>query len=672
MVVSLVLGLAVGAVLVASGLVHDTVVFALCLTTTALGTLLPILRDAHVFDTGFGRIMLAVGAVGEFGPVVAVAVLLTTKNAPVTIALLVVFVALSAIAALVAVRVHPPRLVALLRRHLHTTAQLPVRISVLLVFLLVYLTLQLGLDVLLGTFAAGIVVRLFIAGEDSELVIGKLEAIGFGYLIPIFFIVSGVNFDLEALVHQPGALARVPVFLGLFLVVRGTPALLLYRKLLDRRDRWGLAFFSATGLPLIVVITTIGVSEGKMRPVNAAALVAAGMVSVLVYPLLASDACAQKRARLPEPRQGAERPATRAVAILRADGGDRPQTIQARPNGADGSNGRWVRAAARRWTQVQEVASGITVGEALARVRGEGRAPGPDRATSPGKLTRFRLPLAPGTRRAWSAKELAAVSLGMMAFGAVVLGAQSPGAHSARPAAYLSPAAPATAARSETHPRSGSHALSPLPVPVAAVVAVGAPGSSATAAPSVTGPRVAGRHDAHAPRSSGDSAGVASPGAGSSPGSVAAATTTSTSTTSTTTPGGSGAPSGSSASVVEAWDIQYGSNLVSLSDDISTVDAAEPSASGDYSAVVASWQQLASDVGAAQAVAPVPDAALEATWSAALEELSTACADWLASLTSTSPPSGSIADESLFDAGTAEFAQGTSDLATAQSGITAT
>ncbi len=283
---SLVLALGVGVLLVASGLVHDRVVFALCLTTTALGTLLPILRDAQVFESRFGPVILSVGAVGEFGPVVAVAVLLTTKNAPVTIVLLALFVVIAAVTAVMAARVHPPRLVDLLRRHLETTSQLPVRISVLLVILLVYLTLQLGLDVLLGAFAAGIVVRILIAGEDSEPIISKLEAIGFGFLIPIFFIVSGINFDLKALIHQPSALARIPLFLALFLVVRGTPAVLLYRKVLERPKRWALAFFSATGLPIIVVITTIGVDEGRMRPVNAAALVAAGMLSVLVYPLV--------------------------------------------------------------------------------------------------------------------------------------------------------------------------------------------------------------------------------------------------------------------------------------------------------------------------------------------------------------------------------------------------
>ncbi|HYA68234.1 MAG TPA: cation:proton antiporter, partial [Acidimicrobiales bacterium] len=192
---SLVLALGLGAVLVASGLVHDRVVFALCLTTTALGTLLPMLRDARVLESHFGRIVLSVGAVGEFGPVVAVAVLLTTKNAPITIALLVFFAVVAVVATLLAARLHPPRFVALLRRHLHTTSQLPVRISVLIVILLVYLTLQLGLDVLLGAFAAGIVVRLLIVGEDSPVVIEKLEAIGFGFLIPVFFIVSGINFD---------------------------------------------------------------------------------------------------------------------------------------------------------------------------------------------------------------------------------------------------------------------------------------------------------------------------------------------------------------------------------------------------------------------------------------------------------------------------------------------
>ena len=198
-VTSLVLALAVGVVLHATGLVLDHVVVALCLTTTALGTLLPILHDAGVLHTPIGPSMLSVGAIGEFGPIVAVAVLLTNRDPRLTFLLLALFVAVAVIAALLATQVHPPRFIALMRKHLHSTAQLPVRISVLLVILLVYLAEKLSLDVLLGAFAAGVVVRLFIQGEDSKPITSKLEAIGFGFLIPIFFIDSGIKFDLHAL-----------------------------------------------------------------------------------------------------------------------------------------------------------------------------------------------------------------------------------------------------------------------------------------------------------------------------------------------------------------------------------------------------------------------------------------------------------------------------------------
>ncbi len=284
--VSVVLALGVGAALHATGLVLDSVIVALCLTTTALGTLLPILRDAGVLRTAIGPSILSVGAIGEFGPIVAVALLLTNRDARLTFLLLALFVAVAVVAALLAMQVHPPRFVALLRRHLHSTAQLPVRISVLLVILLVYLAIKLSLDVLLGAFAAGVVVRLFIEGEDSEPITSKLEAIGFGFLIPIFFIESGITFDLHALVHQPKVLLLVPMFTAIFLVTRGVPTWAFFRRAVSKAEAGALAVLSATGLPLIVVITTLGVDEHKMKPQNAAALVAAGMLSVLVYPII--------------------------------------------------------------------------------------------------------------------------------------------------------------------------------------------------------------------------------------------------------------------------------------------------------------------------------------------------------------------------------------------------
>ena len=285
-VASVVLGLAFALAFVSVGLALDSVVLGLAFTTTALGTLLPVLRDAGVFDTDFGRYVMAVGTVGEFGPIVAVALLLTKQDPLVTGLLLVVFIVTAVVASLLAIRRRPPRVVAMMRRNLNSSAQLPVRVSVLLILLLIYLAFELGLDVLLGAFAAGIVVRLFTAGEDSEVIRAKLEAIGFGFLVPIFFVVSGIHFDLHALIDKPTAFLRVPIFLAIFLVVRGAPVLLLYRKALTAGLRVPLAFFAGTGLPLIVVITSIGVSVGRMRPENAAALVAAGILSVILYPLL--------------------------------------------------------------------------------------------------------------------------------------------------------------------------------------------------------------------------------------------------------------------------------------------------------------------------------------------------------------------------------------------------
>ena len=283
---SLVLALAVGVVLRSTGLVLDHVVVALCLTTTALGTLLPILHDAEVLHTPVGPSILSVGAVGEFGPIVAVAVLLTNRDPRLTFVLLALFVVVAVIAALLATQVHPPRFIALMRKHLHSTAQLPVRISVLLVVLLVYLADKLSLDVLLGAFAAGVVVRLFIQGEDSQPITSKLEAIGFGFLIPIFFIDSGIMFDLHALIHMPKVLLLVPMFAVIFLFTRSLPTWAFFRGVLTKAEARSLAVLSATGLPIIVVITTLGVSEHRMKPQNAAALVAAGMLSVLVYPLI--------------------------------------------------------------------------------------------------------------------------------------------------------------------------------------------------------------------------------------------------------------------------------------------------------------------------------------------------------------------------------------------------
>jgi Kef-type K+ transport system membrane component KefB len=174
----------------------------------------------------------------------------------------------------------------LLDRTLETSGQLAIRIAVVTVFALGSLAASLGLDLLLGGFVAGVIARLALKGREVEVLESKLTAVGYGFFIPFFFVVSGVNFDLSALTEDPLRLLELPLFLGLFLVVRGVPALVLYRGVLDLRDRASLAVFSATALPLVVAITTIAVEEGHMRSSTAASLVGAGILSTAILPIV--------------------------------------------------------------------------------------------------------------------------------------------------------------------------------------------------------------------------------------------------------------------------------------------------------------------------------------------------------------------------------------------------
>jgi Kef-type K+ transport system membrane component KefB len=141
--------------------------------------------------------------------------------------------------------------------------------------------------VILGAFAAGIVVGLVARGEEAETFHVKLDALGFGFFIPIFFVETGMEFDLDALLDDPASLLLVPAFAALFLLVRGAPAWLLYRRALPRPELPPLALLSATALPLVVAITEVGTETGHMGEQEAVALVGAGMLSVLLFPLLA-------------------------------------------------------------------------------------------------------------------------------------------------------------------------------------------------------------------------------------------------------------------------------------------------------------------------------------------------------------------------------------------------
>ncbi|HET9197811.1 MAG TPA: cation:proton antiporter [Solirubrobacterales bacterium] len=282
---SVILAYGLGGILAAAGVVVSFLYTGSAMATTAIGTLIPILRDNGELKTRFGTHLLAAGGVGEFGPILLVTLVLSTTNPFREAAILLLFVALALALALVSVR-YAWRGWPALERTFEASSQLAVRITVVLVFGLVLLAGKLGLDILLGGFVAGMITRLALKGQELRVFESKLTAVGFGFFVPFFFVTSGIEFDLAAL-GSAEAIAKLALFLGLFLVVRGVPALLLYRHVLAARDRLALGFYCATELPLVVAITTIAIDAGEMRASTAAGLVGAAMLSTLIFPFVA-------------------------------------------------------------------------------------------------------------------------------------------------------------------------------------------------------------------------------------------------------------------------------------------------------------------------------------------------------------------------------------------------
>jgi Kef-type K+ transport system membrane component KefB len=284
-VLSLALAYAIGGALAATGIVLSLLYTGSAMATTAIGTLIPILRDAGDLRTKFGTYLLGAGAAGEFGPILLVTIFLSTTHPLHEAALLLGFTALAAILAVVSVRTAGKGW-EMIESSMEASSQAAIRILVVLVFGLVALAGTLGLDILLGGFVAGIVTRLALRGREVEVLESKLTAVGYGFLIPFFFVTSGMAFDIDSLLSSAGAILKVPMFLALFLLVRGIPALLLYRGVLAARERAALAFFCATELPLVVAITSIATDGGHMRSSTAAALVGAAILSTLIYPFV--------------------------------------------------------------------------------------------------------------------------------------------------------------------------------------------------------------------------------------------------------------------------------------------------------------------------------------------------------------------------------------------------
>jgi Kef-type K+ transport system membrane component KefB len=284
--ISAALALGVVAALGAAGYIRDYVPVGLALTTTALGTLLPILRDNDMLAGRFGQDVEAAGAVGELFPILIIAVFLTRRGHFVALAS-VAAVGLLAIALAAAPWLARSRPVQqIIREGQDATGQTTLRWAVVLLFALLAIASRFGLDVVLGAVLAGMVLRGWTRrlNIDTTGLEHKFDAVGYGIFIPIFFITSGMTLDVDAVLKDP---LRLLLFFGLLLVVRGLPSLLVYRREFRVRQRVEMTFITATTMPLLIALAEIGERDGVMLPATAAALVGAGVLSVLVYPMIA-------------------------------------------------------------------------------------------------------------------------------------------------------------------------------------------------------------------------------------------------------------------------------------------------------------------------------------------------------------------------------------------------
>ncbi len=287
---TLVFGFGLGVAFHALDWVRSPMFLAVALCATSLGLIVPVLKDAGLLNTQLGQMTVAGATIADFGGIILLALFFSESEGSTVSRLITVIGLLTAAAAIGIVLSRAgrsSRIDAVLSALQDTSAEIRVRIAVALLIGFVALAASVGLETILGAFLAGAVLGTVDRGSTSHPNLPiKLEAIGFGFLIPIFFISSGVRFDLNALLAAPSAIARVPLFLLALLIARALPAL-VYQSLLGRRGVVVAGLLQATSLPFLVAATAIGVSIEAIKPVNAAALVSAGMLSVVLFPSIA-------------------------------------------------------------------------------------------------------------------------------------------------------------------------------------------------------------------------------------------------------------------------------------------------------------------------------------------------------------------------------------------------
>lgn len=288
---SFLIALVITLILHAGGLIRlPPLIAAAALTTTALGVLGPILKANHELDTPLGELLLALGAMGEVAPMLLLSLMVMPASGSWLSFLYIVLFVLAAWFIWKAVRrmtnlTNGQQMIQDLEVH---GAYFPLRLSLLLLGFLVLIADQFGINIVIGAGAAGLIAGPLMRAEPFKGLRTQLDAMGYGFLLPVFFVTSGMRFDPMVFATGPLAVFQVVLLLFLLLLVRFLP-LFYFRHKLPERHWMALALYSATGLPVIVIITELALKYDLMLPERATVLVTSGMISVLVFPVLAEQ-----------------------------------------------------------------------------------------------------------------------------------------------------------------------------------------------------------------------------------------------------------------------------------------------------------------------------------------------------------------------------------------------
>jgi len=275
---------------------HNTstaVVLAIAFTSTAVGTLMPIMKQQQVLHTPVGRSLLVHGAIGEIFPIFAMALLLSARSTWVTAIVLAAFFVIALVVAAIprTVRFLLPWTARAMVLNAGATNQTVMRLVLWMLGVLMAVAAVFELDVVLGAFAAGFILRRLVPEKFGEAVEQRLDIVGYSLLIPVFFVCSGMTIDPRAVADKPWLLC---ILVPLIYVVRGLPVLIreLFfttgSQLTNVREKIQLSLYAATALPIIAAVTEVAVESQLLSEENASLLVAAGSVTVLIFPFIAN------------------------------------------------------------------------------------------------------------------------------------------------------------------------------------------------------------------------------------------------------------------------------------------------------------------------------------------------------------------------------------------------